>query len=333
MAKRMTYKSAGVDVDEGERFVAAIKPLAASTTRPGALGFLGGFSGLFRVPAKGMADPLLVASTDGVGTKLLVANAAGKHDTVGIDLVAMCVNDIITCGAEPLFLLDYIATGAVDSRKLTDVLKGIAKGCREAGCALTGGETAEMPGLYAKDHYDLAAFCVGVVDRPKLVDGRSVAVRDVVLGLASNGIHSNGLSLARKVFTQAELAGKWGRELLRPTRVYVKPVLALVKAGLAKALANITGGGFHENIPRCLPKGKSVAADREAWRVPKIFGEIQHRGNVADEEMFRTFNMGVGMVAVVGPSDVAKAQRVLGRFKVRSWPIGEVVKGQGEVIL
>ncbi len=333
MAKSLTYKSAGVDIDEGERFVQAIKPAVASTKRPGVLGSLGGFSGLFRAPTKGMKDPLLVSSTDGVGTKLLVANLANKHDTVGIDLVAMCVNDLATCGAEPLFLLDYLATGRMDSAKLKDVVKGIAKGCKQAGCALIGGETAEMPGLYEESDYDLAAFAVGVVDRPKLVDGKRIKAGDAVLGLASSGIHSNGLSLARKVFTEAELRGKWGRELLKPTRIYVKPLLALVKAGLVKGMAHVTGGGFYENIPRCLPKGKSVAIDRSAWRVPKVFKEIQARGNVADAEMFRTFNMGIGMAAIVGSKDAAKAQKILARFKIKSPVIGEVVKGKREVVM
>ena len=333
MAKSLTYKSAGVDIAEGDRFVSAIKPLVASTKRPGVLGSLGGFSGLFKVPTKGMDEPILVASTDGVGTKLLVANVAGKHDTVGIDLVAMCVNDIVTGGAEPLFLLDYLATGRVESTKLRDVVKGISKGCKEAGCALIGGETAEMPGLYTDSDYDLAAFCVGVVDRKKIVDGRGVKVGDAVLGLASSGVHSNGLSLARKVFSEDEMRGSWGRELLKPTKIYVKPVLALHKAGLVKAVANITGGGFYDNIPRCLPKGKSVVIDRNTWRVPRIFGEIQRRGSVEDQEMFHTFNMGIGMVVIVGAEQVAGAQKTLGRFRIRSSVIGEVVRGNGEIVL
>jgi len=333
MAKSLTYKSAGVDIAEGDRFVNAIKPLVAATKRPGVLGALGGFSGLFRVPAKGMADPVLVASTDGVGTKLLVANVAGKHDTVGIDLVAMCVNDIVTCGAEPLFLLDYLATGRIESGKLRDGVKGIAKGCKEAGCALIGGETAEMPGLYADSDYDLAAFCVGVVDRKQILDGRRVRIGDAVLGLASNGIHSNGLSLARKVFSEDEMRGAWGRELLKPTKIYVKPVLALHQAGLVKAAANITGGGFYDNIPRCLPKGKSVAIGDGTWRVPKIFREIQRRGSVEDREMFHTFNMGIGMVLVVASEHVAMATKLLERARMRSAVIGEVVRGDGQVII
>ncbi len=332
MKQPLTYKSAGVDVDEGERFVEIIKPLVKSTRRPGVVGSIGGFSGLFRAPGKGMKEPLLVAATDGVGTKLLVANAADKHDTVGVDLVAMCVNDLATCGAEPLFLLDYLATGRLDADKLAQVVKGIAKGCREAGCALIGGETAEMPGLYDEDDYDLAAFAVGVVDRPKLVDGRAVRPGDLVLGLASNGIHSNGLSLARKVFTASELRGAWGRALLRPTRIYVKPALALTRRGLARALAHITGGGFYENIPRALPPGCAVAIDQRTWRVPKIFREIQRRGQVEEREMFRTFNMGVGMAAIVSPRDAAKAQKTLARFKVKSRVIGRVVSGDGEVL-
>ena len=333
MAKKLTYKSAGVDIDRADGFVHAIGPLVRSTHRPGVVGRIGGFSGLFRVPRKGMTDPILVASTDGVGTKLLVAKAVGKHDTVGIDLVAMCANDVITCGAEPLFFLDYIATGKIAPEQALQIMKGIAAGCRQAGCAILGGETAEMPGLYARGDYDLAGFCVGVVDRAKMLDGRRVRVGDPVLGLASNGLHSNGFSLVRKVFSKKELRSTLGRRLLKPTTLYVKPVLALSKAGVLRGAANITGGGFYDNIPRCLPKGRSVRVDRSAWRVPSVFREIQKRGRIDDREMFRTFNMGVGMVAVVGPDDVARAQRILSRHHVKSMVIGEVVRGSGDVLM
>ena len=333
MPKRLTYRDAGVDIAEGDEFVRRIRPMIEATRRPGLIGTIGAFSGLFRVPTQGMKEPILVASTDGVGTKLLVANAVGKHDTVGIDLVAMCVNDIITCGAEPLFFLDYFATGKLDNREASEVVLGIAKGCKQAGCAILGGETAEMPGLYAPGHYDLAGFCVGVVDRERLIDVKQVEVGDAVLGLASNGIHSNGLSLARKAFSKAELRGRWGRTLLKPTRIYVKPVLALHRAKLLRGVANITGGGFFDNIPRCLPRGRAVHIDRKAWRVPQIFREIQRRGEVEDAEMFHTFNMGIGMVAVVGRDDVSKAQRILSRHRLKSAVIGEVIRGQGEVKL
>ena len=333
MSKPMTYKGAGVDIAEADRFIDAIRPLVAATKRPGAIGAIGGFSGLFKAPTKDMEEPVLVASTDGVGTKLLVANVVDKHDTIGIDLVAMCVNDIVTCGAEPLFMLDYLATGRLDSRKMAEVVEGIVQGCQEANCALIGGETAEMPGLYAEDDYDLAGFCVGVVDRKKFIDGHTVAVGDVVLGLASSGIHSNGFSLARKVFSEDEMRVTWGRQLLKPTQIYVKPVLALYRAGLVKGLAHITGGGFHDNIPRCLPKGMSAAVDRGAWQVPNLFLEIQRRGRIEDEEMFHTFNMGIGMAAVVSPDSVAEAQKVLEKFKLKSGVIAEVVKGDNEVIL
>jgi len=333
MPKQLTYRDAGVDIAEGDGFVKAIRPTIEKTRRPGVVGTVGAFSGLFRVPRKGMKDPLLVASTDGVGTKLLVANAVGKHDTIGIDLVAMCVNDVITCGAEPLFFLDYFATGKLETGHACAVVRGIARGCRQAGCAVLGGETAEMPGLYSAGHYDLAGFCVGVVDRKRLIDGKGVKSGDAVLGLASNGIHSNGLSLARKVFSGADLRGRWGRTLLKPTRIYVKPVLALHNAGVVRGVANITGGGFYDNIPRCLPRGRAVRIDRKAWRVPPIFREIQRRGNIEDAEMFHTFNMGIGMVVIVRHRDVARAQRILSQFKVKSVVIGEVTRGDGDVIV
>ena len=329
----MTYKTAGVDIAEANRFVEAIRPLVATTKRRGSLGTIGGFGGLFKMPMKDMADPVLVASTDGVGTKLLVANVVDKHDTIGIDLVAMCVNDIITCGAEPLFMLDYLATGRLDSRRMAEVVEGIVKGCREANCALIGGETAEMPGLYSPDDYDIAGFCVGVIDRKKLIDGHTVKVGDALLGLASSGIHSNGLSLARQVFSEDEMRVTWGRQLLKPTQIYVKPVLALVNAGIVKALANITGGGFHGNIPRCLPEGMSVEVDRSAWQVPNLFLEIQRRGRVEDGEMFRTYNMGIGMVAIVSAKRVDEAQKALSKLKLKSGVIGKVVEGDGKVIL
>ena len=333
MGKKLTYKGAGVDIAEADRFIRGIASLVRSTHRPGVVGRIGGFSGLFRVPCKGMADPLLVASTDGVGTKLLVAKAVGKHDTVGIDLVAMCVNDVITCGAEPLFFLDYFATGKVAADRAHQIMKGIAAGCRQAGCAILGGETAEMPGLYGRGDYDLAGFCIGVVDRASMLDSRRVRLGDAVLGLASNGLHSNGFSLVRKVFSKKELRGKWGRRLLKPTRIYVKPILAVHRAGILRGAANITGGGFYDNIPRCLPRGKSVRIDQRAWRVPALFGEIQRRGQVDEHEMFHTFNMGIGMVAIVGPDDVARAQRVLSRLRIKSMAIGEVVRGTGEVLM
>jgi phosphoribosylformylglycinamidine cyclo-ligase len=331
MSKSLTYREAGVDVAKGEAFVRAIGSLARSTDRPGVVGTIGGFGGLFRAP-KGMKDPLLVASTDGVGTKVLVAQQAGKHDTVGIDLVAMCVNDVVVCGAEPLFFLDYLGVGGLDLAQARDLVKGVARGCREAGCALIGGETAEMPDLYAPGHYDLAGFAVGVVDRSKLIDGRKVRVGDVLLGLPSSGLHSSGFSLARRVFSAADVRGKWGSTLLKPTRIYVRPLLALARAGVMRAASHITGGGFHGNIPRCLPTKRSAQINRKAWRIPAIFREVQRRGNVSDEEMFRTFNMGIGMVVVVGAADVDRATRLLAPHRLKPVILGNVVAGDGSVI-
>jgi len=325
--KNLTYRAAGVDIDEGEKLVKLIKPLAASTRRPGVVGSIGGFGGLFRAPTRGMRDPLLVSGTDGVGTKLLVAQAAKRHDTVGIDLVAMCVNDVVTCGAEPLFFLDYFSTGRLSARAGAAIVRGVARGCREARCALVGGETAEMPGLYTPGEYDLAGFCVGVVDRAKLLDGRAVRPGDALVGLASSGVHSNGLALARKVFARRELAGRWGRRLLKPTRIYVRPVLALAKAKLLRACAHITGGGLTGNLPRALPRGVRARIDRSTWRVPRLFAEVARRGRVREREMFRTFNMGVGMVCVVPRAKLSRARAILARDRVRAFEMGRVERG------
>ena len=334
MAKRkLTYKAAGVDIDRAGSLIRRLAPMIRSADRPGVVGTIGGFGGLFKAPGRGMKRPMLVAATDGVGTKLLVANAVGRHDTVGIDLVAMSVNDLVCCGAEPLFFLDYFATGGIAPKVYSDVLKGVVRGCRAAGCALLGGETAEMPGLYAKGDYDLAGFAVGAVDGAKLIDGRKVRPGDVLIGLKSSGLHSNGFSLARKVFTRKELAGEWGRKLLRPTVIYVKPILKLIGRVNVLAIANVTGGGFQDNIPRSLPRRVSVRLDRRAWRVPPIFREIQRRGHVDEAEMFRTFNMGIGMTVVVRAADADKACRTLQAVKVRACILGEVVRGDGRVIL
>jgi len=329
---KLTYKKSGVDIDLADRLIENLTPLLQSATRREVLGGIGGFGGLFRAPGRKMKDPILVSGTDGVGTKLMVAQAVGKHDTIGIDLVAMSVNDVLCSGAEPLFFLDYFATGGISPAVYRDVLRGVVAGCRQANCALLGGETAEMPGLYKKGDYDLAGFCVAVVDRPKMLDGRKIRPGDVLLGLASSGLHSNGFSLARAAFTKKELAGPWGRKLLTPTIIYVKPILKLMAAVDLLGLAHITGSGIEGNLPRCFPKGIGARIDKSSWTVPPIFREIQRRGQIDEAELFRTFNMGLGMIAVLRPEDVAKARRLLAAMKIRTAVIGQTVRGKGEVV-
>ena len=308
---RLSYKDAGVDIDAGNDLVEAIKPLAKSTTRSGVASGLGGFGAMFDLKAAGYEDPVLVAGTDGVGTKLKIAIEAGKHDTVGIDLVAMCANDLVVQGAEPLFFLDYFATGALDVNAGRDIVSGIAEGCKRAGCALIGGETAEMPGMYADGDYDLAGFCVGAAERGALLTGQGVREGDVLLGLESSGVHSNGFSLVRKVMELVRL--DWAHDapfepgrsigecLLEPTRIYVKSCLAAVRAGGVRALAHITGGGLVENIPRVLPDDLGVEIDASAWQVPEVFRWLARAGGIVPSEMERTFNCGIGMVVVVDP--------------------------------
>jgi phosphoribosylformylglycinamidine cyclo-ligase len=332
MKQRLTYKKAGVDISRADRFLERIKPLIQTTRRSELVGGIGGFSGLFRPRLKRLSDPLLVAATDGVGTKLMVATAVKKYDTVGIDLVAMCANDIVTCGAEPLFFLDYFATESLEPRQAVSVVKGIVEGCRQAGCALLGGETAEMPGLYPKGEFDLAGFCVGLVDKKKIIDGTSIQAGDAVLGIQSGGLHSNGFSLVRKVFTTQQIArAPLRRELLKPTILYVKPLLAMAKTLPVKGVAHITGGGFYGNIPRILPRGTAASIKRNSWRIPSIFTLIQNEGAIAEREMYTTFNMGIGMVVVIRNRDIGKAQAVLSRYQLKSWVIGEVVKGTRDV--
>jgi phosphoribosylformylglycinamidine cyclo-ligase len=330
---RVTYRNAGVNIDAADAFVARIKPMVKTTARPGVLGGIGGFSGLFRPGLKGMKDPLLVSSTDGVGTKLMIADLQRRYDTVGIDLVAMSVDDVIVTGAEPLFFLDYIACGRLDKDMLAEVMKGIVKGCRQAGCALVGGETAELPGLYAKEQWDLAGFCVGIVDRARLIDGRTCRKGDAVLGLASSGLHSNGYSLARRVFTEKELKGPIGRELLKPTRIYTRAILSVLKKLPIKAMAHITGGGFYDNIPRVIPEGLRVKICDGSWPIPDIFRIIQERGGVDERELFRTLNMGVGMAVVVAAKDAALALALFKAAKTPTYLIGELVPGPREVII
>ena len=311
--KPLTYADAGVSIDAGNALVKAIGPLARSTARPGADAELGGFGGLFDLKAAGYRDPLLVAANDGVGTKLKLAIDLNRHDGVGIDLVAMCANDLVVQGAEPLFFLDYFATGALDNDVAKSVVASIAEGCRQAGCALIGGETAEMPGMYAAGDYDLAGFCVGAVERGELIDGSRVARGDLIVGISSSGVHSNGFSLVRRIIADSSwdlsaeapfLPGvSLGEALLQPTRIYVKPLLPLVRDGLIHGLAHITGGGLLENVPRVLPKNCHAVIEASQWEFPPLFALLQEGGAIAPEEMARTFNCGIGMVAIVAAAD------------------------------
>ncbi len=329
----LTYKKAGVDIDRADRFISKIKPLAQKTTRPEVLGAIGGFSGLFRPRLRGMKDPVLVSSTDGVGTKLLIAETRKKYDTIGIDLAAMNADDVVVTGAEPLFFLDYIAVGRLAPGQLVELMKGIVRGCRQAGCALLGGETAELPGLYAPGKFDLAGFCVGLVDRGKIIDGKRCRPGDAVIGLASSGLHSNGYSLARKVFSQKEIRRKWGLELLRPTRIYTRSILHVLKRIRVRAMAHITGGGFIDNIPRVIPEGLGVRIRKGSWAIPRIFCEIQERGGVGESEMFRTFNMGVGMVVIVAAEDAQRTIRLFERQGQKARLIGRLERGDRQVVL
>ena len=306
----LSYRDAGVDIDAGNELIEHIKPLAKRTMRPEVLGNLGGFGALFELDLSKYEAPVLVAGTDGVGTKLKLALELGIHDTVGIDLVAMCVNDLIVQGAEPLFFLDYYATGKLSIDVAKDVISGIAKGCEISGSALIGGETAEMPGMYEEGDYDLAGFCVGAVDKPKVIDGQSVEAGQVIIGLTSSGPHSNGYSLVRKIIehVNADLKQDFdgrslGQALMAPTQIYVKPLLSLFENIDVHALAHITGGGLLENIPRVLPENTQATIDKRSWQQPEIFNWLQQNGNVAEEEMYRTFNCGIGMVVIVDESD------------------------------
>jgi len=337
----ISYKDAGVDIAAGNTAVERMKAHVKRTVRPGVLGGLGGFGGLFSLDIAKYYDPVLVSGTDGVGTKLKVAFLSEKHHTIGIDAVAMCVNDILVQGAEPLFFLDYLAVGKLDPAQVEDIVKGIAEGCCQAGCALIGGETAEMPGFYPAGEYDVAGFAVGVVNRDKIIDGSTIAAGDVLIGLPSSGLHSNGYSLARKVLLEVagygvnqfvpELGRTAGEELLEPTRIYVKQVLPLVEAGLIKGMAHITGGGLVENLPRVFPDRVGALINRSSWEVPKVFGLIQSKGQVSDFEMLRTFNMGIGMILIVAPADAAKVQELLSEAGQASWVIGNTEEGSKEV--
>jgi phosphoribosylformylglycinamidine cyclo-ligase len=326
----LSYRDAGVDIDAGDALVERIKPFAKRTLRPGVLAGIGGFGALFEIP-QGYREPVLVSGTDGVGTKLKIAFELERHDTIGIDLVAMSVNDSLTLGAEPLYFLDYYACGKLEVDSASEVVKGIAMGCEQAGCALIGGETAEMPGMYATGEYDLAGFAVGVVEKSRIVDGASIQKGDVVLGLASNGAHSNGYSLIRKIVaaSNARLDQPLGSStladlILAPTRIYVKPVLDALRTITIKGMAHITGGGLVENVPRVIPENLPARIERDSWPVPLLFQWLQDRGNVSDAEMLRVFNCGIGMVIVVSPDEADHALQLFGRNGETVWRIGTV---------
>ncbi|HEX8526301.1 phosphoribosylformylglycinamidine cyclo-ligase [Allosphingosinicella sp.] len=333
-----TYAEAGVSIAAGNALVKAIGPLARSTARAGADAALGGFGGFFDLKAAGYRDPLLVAANDGVGTKLKLAIDHGRHDGVGIDLVAMCANDLVVQGAEPLFFLDYFATGRLDTGVAERVIAGIAEGCRQAGCALIGGETAEMPGMYAEGDYDLAGFCVGAVERGEALTGERVEAGDVVLGLASSGVHSNGYSLVRRL--AADKGWKPDRPalfdqdallieaLLEPTRIYVRSLLPAVRGGRIKALAHITGGGLLENIPRVLPRGLHARLDAGVWPQPRLMAFLQAQGNIQPEEMARTFNCGIGMAVIVAPADIKDVREMLERAGEKIFEVGSIEAGE-----
>jgi phosphoribosylformylglycinamidine cyclo-ligase len=332
----LSYRDAGVDIDAGDQLVENIKPFARRTLRDGVLAGIGGFGALFEVP-KGYREPVLVSGTDGVGTKLKLAFHLNRHDTIGIDLVAMCVNDILVQGAEPLFFLDYFACGKLAVNTATQVVKGIAAGCVQAGCALIGGETAEMPGMYPAGEYDLAGFAVGVVEKSGIIDGAGIVAGDVVLGLASSGAHSNGYSLVRRIVEtsgvdlSSDFDGKTlGEALLAPTRIYVRPVLAALRAVRIKGLAHITGGGLVENVPRVLPSNVKAVLAKSAWPRPQLFEWLQTNGNVAEAEMHRVFNCGIGMVAIVAAEDAGRAQQTLEREGESAFRIGEIRSRTGD---
>ena len=335
----LTYRDAGVDIDEGDRLVELIKPHARPTLRPEVLAGIGGFGGLFALDVKKYREPVLVSGTDGVGTKLKIAFAADRHGTIGQDLVAMCVNDVAVVGAEPLFFLDYFATGKLSAEQGAEVVKGIAEGCRLAGCALIGGETAELPGFYAKGEYDLAGFAVGVVERSNIVDGRAVRPGDLVVGIGSSGVHSNGYSLARKALLEkhpldARLEGLEGRSLadvlLEPTRIYAKDVLALLEKVAVRSFAHVTGGGLPGNVPRNLPDGTKAVLEERRWPRPAVFDVIEREGQVRRDEMYRTFNMGLGLVAVIAPQDETATLELLRGRGLGAWTVGTIEQGAGE---
>lgn len=338
-----SYKNAGVDITAGYKAVELMKQHIAKTLTKGALSDIGGFGGLFELDLEGIKKPVLVSGTDGVGTKLKMAFLTDKHDTVGIDCVAMCVNDIICCGAKPLFFLDYVAVGKNYPERVAAIVSGVAEGCRKAGCALIGGETAEMPGFYPEDEYDLAGFSVGIVDKDKILDNKTVKEGDVIIALASSGVHSNGFSLVRHVFSQAkinlngvcgELGGKsYAEAFLEPTKIYVEPMLALFEKITVKAVSHITGGGFYENIPRSIPEGFGAKIEKKSVKVLPVFDVIQKTGNIPERDMFNTFNMGVGMSVVVAKEDTDNALKILRAKGEDAYIIGEIIKSEESVVI
>ena len=338
-----SYAAAGVDIEAGYKAVELMKSHIARTLTSGVVSDIGGFGGLFELDVQGMVQPVLVSGTDGVGTKLKLAFLLNKHDTVGIDCVAMCVNDVLCCGAKPLFFLDYIACGKNVPERIEAIVKGVSEGCVQSGAALIGGETAEMPGFYPEDEYDLAGFCVGVVDRPKIIDSHRMRPGDAVLALPSSGVHSNGFSLVRKVFRVgeadisspvAELGGRGlGETLLTPTKIYVKPMLALMDEVAVKGVSHITGGGFYENIPRSIPDGLCARIEKAAVRTPPIFDLIAKAGDIPERDMFNTFNMGVGMSVVVAKEDADLALAILREHGEDAYLLGEIVEGGDKIVL
>ena len=329
----LTYKDSGVDITKGNQLIEKIKPIAKSTIRPGVLGGLGGFGAMFEIPLEKYKNPVLISGTDGVGTKLKVAEMLKKHDTIGIDLVAMCVNDLIVQGAEPLFFLDYYATGSLNSEIATSVIEGIGEGCRQSGCSLIGGETAEMPGMYNGEEYDLAGFCVGIVDKNQVIDGSKVNEGDHIVALGSSGPHSNGYSLIRKVLEKSTPSAEQLNSLIEPTRIYVKSVLSLANTLPVHAISHITGGGLLENIPRVLPDHLSAKLNSNSWSQPEIFKWLQKEGNIDSHEMYRVLNCGVGMVVIISKELSSQAIEHLSACGENAWLIGEVVHSKGEQVI
>lgn len=341
--ENMTYKSAGVDVEEGQRAVKFMKDHVKSTFNSQVMQDIGGFAGLFALNLEGIKEPVLVSGTDGVGTKLKLAFILDKHDTIGQDCVAMCVNDILCQGAKPLFFLDYIATGRLKAEKIAEIVKGVAEGCKMADSPLIGGETAEMPGFYQDEEYDMAGFAVGIVDKSKIITGQNIQPGDVIIGISSSGIHSNGFSLVRKIFLETDefsmdsklegLSKTLGETLIEPTKIYVKPVLEVLKTIDVKGITHITGGGFYENIPRVLPENIDAHINLGSWDIPPIFKIIQETGKIQTDEMYKTFNMGIGMMLVVREKDVDKVQEILEKMGEKSYIIGKTYEGRKQVVL
>jgi phosphoribosylformylglycinamidine cyclo-ligase len=329
----LDYQSAGVDIKAGNQLIENIKPIAKSTMREGVVSGLGGFGALFELPIHKYKHPVLVSGTDGVGTKLKLAEQLNQHDTIGIDLVAMCVNDLIVQGAEPLFFLDYFATGKLNVDLATSVIKGIAEGCKISGCALTGGETAEMPGMYQGEDYDLAGFCVGIAEKEDIIDGSKVAQDDVMIALASSGPHSNGFSLIRKILERHPADNERLHKLLEPTKIYVKSILELLKTVKVNAISHITGGGLLENIPRVLPDNLAAEIKTDSWQIPELFNWLQEKGEVAQNEMYKVFNCGVGMVLVVKKEEAENTIKILKAQGENAWELGKIIKKDNQSVI